>query len=98
MRRRRRPHTQGRCTRSSEIHEVAIEQRCGTSSAPHLDSRRTRRTIPAVELRPADSPHARVMLRGMLARIMILLGENDFEAGSRPASGCNVVETAFAEK
>jgi hypothetical protein len=38
------------------------------------------------------------MLRGMLARMMILLGENDFEAGSRPASGCNVVETAFAEK
>jgi hypothetical protein len=38
------------------------------------------------------------MLRGMLARMMILLGENDFEAGSRPASECSVVETASAEK
>jgi hypothetical protein len=34
----------------------------------------------------------------MLAQMTILLGENDFEEGSRSAPGCYVVEKDFAEK
>jgi ferredoxin/flavodoxin---NADP+ reductase len=54
-----------------------------------------------IGLRRIDSRHDRVMLRGspdMLAQMTILLGANDFGEGSRSAPGCNVVETAFAEK
>jgi hypothetical protein len=34
----------------------------------------------------------------MLAQMTIPLGKDDFEEGSRSASGCHVVETASAEK